>query len=88
MLQMGTFFRVIGFCSYVLLSSFVFSMQKDAKIYVAGHNGLVGRAIVRALLSEGYCHIIVRNSSELDLRNQQDVNDFFAQEQRQYCLLT
>jgi GDP-L-fucose synthase len=62
-------------------------MDPQAKIYVAGHNGLVGRAIIRALLSAGYSHIITRTSAELDLRNQQAVNDFFAQEQPEYVFL-
>lgn len=84
---MGTFFKIITFCFYILLSFSAFSMQKNAKIYVAGHNGLVGRAIIRALISEGYYNIIVRSSSELDLRNQQAVNNFFAQEQPEYVFL-
>jgi GDP-L-fucose synthase len=62
-------------------------MDKDAKIYVAGHRGLVGSAIVRALGDAGYTRIIVRSSSELDLRNQQAVNEFFAQEQPEYVFL-
>ena len=52
-------------------------MNPSDKIYVAGHRGMVGSAIVRALQKEGYHHIITRRSSELDLRNQQAVNDFF-----------
>lgn len=63
------------------------SMEKDAKIYVAGHNGLVGSAIVRALYGAGYTNIVVRSSSELDLRNQQAVDDFFACEQPEYVFL-
>ena len=62
-------------------------MDKDAKIYVAGHRGLVGSAIVRSLIEHGYEHIIVRSSSELDLRNQQAVNEFFAQERPEYVFL-
>jgi GDP-L-fucose synthase len=52
-------------------------MEKSAKIYIAGHRGMVGSAIERKLNSEGYHHLIHRSSSELDLRNQQAVNDFF-----------
>lgn len=62
-------------------------MQKDAKIYVAGHRGLVGSATMRALIAEGYANIIVRSSSELDLRNQQAVNEFFEQERPEYVFL-
>jgi GDP-L-fucose synthase len=81
--------RIFFILSYVtlFLVPTIFSMQKDAKIYVAGHRGLVGSAIVRALYHAGYTNIIVRNSSELDLRNQQAVNNFFAQEQPEYVFL-
>jgi GDP-L-fucose synthase len=62
-------------------------MQKNSKIYVAGHRGMVGAAIVRKLKAEGYQHLITRSSSELDLRNQQAVNDFFEQEQPEFIFL-
>lgn len=62
-------------------------MEKSAKIYVAGHNGMVGSAIVRKLVEKGYENIITRNSKELDLRNQQLVADFFAAEQPEYVFL-
>lgn len=52
-------------------------MQKDSKIYIAGHNGMVGSAIWRNLTSKGYTNIIGKSSSELDLRDQKAVNDFF-----------
>ena len=52
-------------------------MEKTAKIYIAGHRGMVGSAIERKLNAEGYDNIVVRSSSELDLRNQQAVNAFF-----------
>ena len=55
-------------------------MNKDAKIYVAGHNGMVGSAIVRLLKNEGYQNIIVRGSKEVDLRDQAQVNAFFEAE--------
>ncbi|URM34905.1 GDP-L-fucose synthase [Cytobacillus firmus] len=58
-----------------------------SKIYVAGHNGLVGSAIVRKLESIGYMNIIKRTSKELDLRRQADVNTFFEQEQPEYVFL-
>jgi len=55
-------------------------MEAESRIYVAGHNGMVGSAIVRRLQQEGYHNIITRNSKELDLRNQEAVNGFFAKE--------
>ncbi len=62
-------------------------MNKDSKIYVAGHRGMVGSGIVRKLQKEGYRHIVTRTSVELDLRNQQAVNDFFAAEKPEYVFL-
>ncbi len=62
-------------------------MNKSAKIYIAGHRGMVGSAIKRKLNKEGYTNIIHRTSSELDLRNQQAVNDFFAAEKPDYVFL-
>ncbi len=62
-------------------------MEKSAKIYIAGHRGMVGSAIVRKLNAEGYHNIIHRTSSELDLRNQQAVNDFFTTELPDYVIL-
>ena len=55
-------------------------MKKDSKIYIAGHNGMVGSAIWRNLTSKGYTNIIGKSSSELDLRDQKAVNDFFLTE--------
>ncbi len=62
-------------------------MLKNAKIYIAGHRGMVGSAIFRALESKGYTNILVRTSKELDLRNQQDVAQFFAAEKPDYVFL-
>lgn len=62
-------------------------MDKTSKIYVAGHNGLVGSAIVRKLLSEGYVNIISRDHSELDLTRQTEVEDFFKIERPEYVFL-
>lgn len=62
-------------------------MEKEAKIFVAGHRGMVGSAIVRALEKEGYFHLIKRTSKELDLRDQTKVADFFAEEQPEYVFL-
>ena len=62
-------------------------MHKDSKIYVAGHRGMVGSAIVRALQKEEYTNIITRTSQELDLRNQAEVERFFEEEQPEYVFL-
>jgi GDP-L-fucose synthase len=62
-------------------------MDKSAKIYVAGHRGMVGSALVRLLKSQGFQHIVARKSAELDLRNQAAVNHFFETEKPQYVFL-
>jgi len=62
-------------------------MNKTDKIYIAGHNGMVGSAIIRALRSKGYGNLITRSSKELDLRNQMQVNQFFEQETPDYVFL-
>jgi GDP-L-fucose synthase len=62
-------------------------MEKSAKIYIAGHRGMAGSAIERKLNTEGYHNIIHRTSTELDLRNQQGVNDFFELEKPDYVIL-
>ena len=62
-------------------------MEKNAKIYVAGHRGMVGSAIVRELQRQGYTNIITRTHKELDLCRQQDVEDFFAAEKPEYVFL-
>ena len=62
-------------------------MEKQAKIYIAGHRGMVGSAIHRKLTKEGFTNIVSRTSSELDLRNQPAVQDFFATEKPDYVFL-
>ncbi|RFZ82318.1 GDP-L-fucose synthase [Mucilaginibacter terrenus] len=62
-------------------------MKKDAKIYIAGHRGMVGSAILRKLEQEGFSNLIVRTSAELDLRDQQQVTDFFSKEKPDYVFL-
>ena len=62
-------------------------MEKTAKIYIAGHRGMVGSGIERKLRTEGFNNIVTRTSSELDLRNQQAVNDFFEKEKPEYVIL-
>ena len=63
------------------------TMEKSSKIYIAGHRGLVGSALVRNLESKGFTNIIKRTSKELDLRNQQAVQEFFKQERPEYVIL-
>ncbi|RFM26660.1 GDP-L-fucose synthase family protein [Deminuibacter soli] len=62
-------------------------MEKTAKIFVAGHRGMVGSAILRKLQKEGYSNIVVKTSAELDLRNQQAVAGFFEKEKPAYVFL-
>lgn len=62
-------------------------MNKQDKIYIAGHRGMVGSALVRRLQTEGYSNIVTRTSSELDLTNQQAVNEFFASEKPDHVFL-
>lgn len=62
-------------------------MNKDAKIYIAGHRGLVGSAIYKNLQSKGYTNIITRTHVELDLTNQKETQDFFNEEKPEYVFL-
>jgi GDP-L-fucose synthase len=62
-------------------------MEQTAKIYIAGHRGMVGSGLERKLRKEGYKNIVTRTSSELDLRNQQAVNDFFEKEKPAFVVL-
>jgi GDP-L-fucose synthase len=62
-------------------------MEQTAKIYIAGHRGMVGSALERKLRKEGFNNIVTRISSELDLRNQKSVNDFFETEKPAYVIL-
>ena len=62
-------------------------MEQTAKIYIAGHRGMVGSGLERKLRKEGYNNIVTRTSSELDLRNQQAVSDFFEKEKPAYVVL-
>ena len=62
-------------------------MNKSDKIYVAGHNGMVGSAIIRKLKTDGYSNILVRSSKKLDLRNQLHVEEFFQSEKPDYIFL-
>lgn len=63
------------------------AMETNAKIFVAGHRGMVGSAIVRKLSQEGYSNLLLRTSRELDLRNTQEVELFFQREQPEYVFL-
>ena len=62
-------------------------LEKNAKIYIAGHRGMVGSAIYRKLQKEGFTNLIYRSSAELDLRNQQAVTNFFEEEKPEYVFL-
>ncbi len=62
-------------------------MDKNAKVYIAGHRGMVGSAIHRRLLTDGFTNFVFRTSKELDLRNQQAVSDFFTAEKPDYVFL-
>jgi GDP-L-fucose synthase len=62
-------------------------MEKQGKIYIAGHRGMVGSAIKRKLEREGFTNFVLKSSSELDLRDQQKVADFFAKEKPDYVFL-
>lgn len=62
-------------------------MDKEAKIYVAGHRGMVGSAIVRRLEKEGYGNLVLKTSSQLDLRSQEQVEQFFCEEKPEYVFL-
>lgn len=62
-------------------------MEKNSKIYIAGHNGMVGSAIIRSLEKEGFNNFIYKTSKELDLRNQAQVESFFEKEKPEYVFL-
>ncbi|WP_121201915.1 GDP-L-fucose synthase [Mucilaginibacter gracilis] len=62
-------------------------MEKEAKIYIAGHRGMVGSAIHRKLVKEGFTNFVTRTSATLDLRDQKQVADFFAEEKPDYVFL-
>ena len=62
-------------------------MEQNSKFYIAGHRGMVGSGLERKLRKEGFNNIVTRTSSELDLRNQQAVNNFFDKEKPEYVLL-
>ena len=62
-------------------------MTPESRVYIAGHRGLVGGALVRALQAQGFSQLLVRTSTELDLREQQAVRDFFTREQPEYVFL-
>lgn len=62
-------------------------MNKESKIFIAGHRGMVGSAILRKLGEKGYQNLLTRTSSEVDLKSQQEVQDFFAEEQPEYVFM-
>lgn len=75
----------MSFVSNLAFMSFV--LNKQSKIYVAGHNGMVGSAILRKLRQEGFSNFALSDSKQLDLRNQLDVNMFFEREKPEYVFL-
>ncbi|SPP99912.1 bifunctional GDP-fucose synthetase: GDP-4-dehydro-6-deoxy-D-mannose epimerase and GDP-4-dehydro-6-L-deoxygalactose reductase [Candidatus Sulfobium mesophilum] len=77
---------LMNYASY-LKQDFEELVDRSSKIYVAGHRGLVGSALLRGLQSEGYCNLVIRTSKELDLIRQADVEAFFEQEKPEYVFL-
>ena len=75
------------FCKDFLRPNLIESLEKEAKIYVAGHRGMVGSAIVRKLQDLGYANLVLKTSAELDLRDQVKVAAFFAAEKPEYVFL-
>lgn len=69
------------------MKAYLYQLEKNAKIFVAGHRGMVGSAILRKLQQEGFENLVTRTSSDLDLRKQQAVADFFAAEKPDYVFL-
>lgn len=81
------FIRFFYFLSISIFTASLYGMDSTAKIYVAGHAGLVGSAVVEALYNQGYTRIVTRTSQELDLRNQNAVYQFFNIEKPDYVFL-
>lgn len=75
--------RILAFILCLLLTSFT----HDSKIYVAGHTGLVGSAIIRKLQADGYTNLVLRTSKQLDLTDHKAVSDFFEIEKPEYVIL-
>lgn len=82
---------MLPFCqtlSFLCVLSERKSVKKDSKIYVAGHRGLVGSAILKHLQNEGYANLLVKTHAQLDLTNQKAVEEFFAKEKPQFVILS
>lgn len=77
--------QIVWLC--IMIPSCYGVVLRDAKVYVAGHTGLVGSAFVRLLEKQGFSQIVTRTSQELDLRNQRAVDEFFAQERPEYVIV-
>ncbi len=80
-------YRLLFLCFLPLFTLLGEEIPKDAKIYVAGHNGLVGSALIRKLQSEGHTNLVTRSSKELDLRDPLTVSTFFKEERPDYVFL-
>ncbi len=78
---------ILGQKKRKLVVKTIISMNKESKIYIAGHRGMVGSAITRELQNQGYTNLLFREFQELDLTNQQAVADFFATEKPEYVVL-
>jgi GDP-L-fucose synthase len=85
--MVGDHKRVSGICFAGFLQIGSMTMDKGAKIFVAGHRGLVGAAIVRALKKDGYHNLVVKTHKELDLTRQAAVEEFFVAERPEYVIL-
>ena len=83
-MKIASFFLAMSLVVFNLVAE---EIPLDAKIYVAGHNGLVGSTIVKQLRENGYNNLIFRSSHELDLRNQKDTLEFFENERPEYVFL-
>lgn len=78
---------IASLCCVTFYLAADFTTEKSAKIYVAGHTGLVGSAIVRKLKAERYSNLLLKSSSEIDLRDQRAVEEFFNHERPEYVFL-
>jgi GDP-L-fucose synthase len=79
--------RIMGSAPLIIMNKESRTMNLDAKIYFAGHGGIVGSAIWRCLASKGYTNLMGKNHTELDLIRQKEVEDFFAEKKPDYVVL-
>jgi GDP-L-fucose synthase len=79
--------KIISLFILLSLNLFALDMPKNAKIYLAGHTGLVGSTIHQKLIQEGYSNVVIKSFKELDLRNQKAVQEFFENEKPEYVII-